>query len=108
MLIRMSLFPVCFLCVCVFCAQPCSVNLTFCVCFLCVYCVHCVYVCVCTFKIIVFLVFTVVCLHVVVFFLVFHEFESPGIELATVKVVIPFLNFADIHAFYYFLYFFIC
>ncbi len=39
------------------------------------------------------------------FLSVFHVFESPGIELATVKVVIPFLNFADIHAFYYF---FIC
>ncbi len=39
------------------------------------------------------------------FLSVFHVFESPGIELATVKVVIPVLNFADIHAFYYLLYF---
>lgn len=32
-------------------------------------------------------------------FLVFHEFESPDIELATVKVVILLLNFADKHVF---------
>lgn len=35
------------------------------------------------------------------FLLVFHEFESPGIELATVKVVILFLNFADIRVLFY-------
>lgn len=50
------------------------------------------------------LLFVRMCLFV---FLVFHEFESPGIELATVKVVILLLNFANKHVFYYFIYFYL-
>lgn len=68
MWIRMSLFPVCCFCVCAFCAQSCSVNLTFYV--LNVFCVLCVCVCTTWWRVpskslfFVVVVFTVVCSHV--------------------------------------------
>lgn len=104
-----------FLCLCILCtAVSCKPH------FLCSKCVFCV--CVCTVYTVcmcvcttwwrvpsksLFLVFTVVCSHVFFLsFFVFHEFESPGIELATVKVVNLFLNFADRHVLLFYIFLF--
>lgn len=93
------------LCLCILCtAVFCKAHFCF---VLCVYCVHCV--CVCTtwwsafthffWCLLSFVLHVFVCL---VFLRVFSmTFKSPSIELATVKVVIPFLNFASVHYFIY-------